>query len=177
MNFKNDESRLLFLKYALPCADTLVERGVVSRKLIKESIKNISINKKISGHPEKIFKTANSMCGKIARRAGKKSINKNDIRKYFLFEHDKVVESRYKSFKDFDPMQCRVFSGRVTKIKNKRALVQTIIGSKKYKTSFIPNLKIGDYVVVHRKFAVEKINEGLFKKLWKLKENYFKSNK
>jgi hydrogenase expression/formation protein HypC len=176
MNFENDESRLLFLKYALPCADTLVERGFVTQKSIRELIKNISLNKEIKEHPEKIFRTANFMCGKIARRIGKKCIDKNIIRRYFLFEHDKVVDSKYKLFKDFNSMQCRIFSGKIIKVKNKEALVQTIIGSKEYKIDFIPNLKIGDYVVVHRNFIVEKINESVFKKLWKFKENYFKSN-
>ena len=176
MDFKNDSSRLLFLKYALPCADTLVERGAVSKKLIKESIRKISLNRKVSGHPEKFFKTAYTMCEKIARRTKKKSIDENVVRRYFLFEHDKVVDSRYESFKDFNPLQCRVFPGKILKIKNKEALIKTIIGKKKYRTNFIQNLRIGDCVVVHRCFTVEKISENMLKKLWKLKENYFKSN-
>lgn len=176
MDFKNDSSRMLFLKYALPCADTLVERGAVSKKLIKESIRNISLNRKVNGHPEKFFKTAYAMCEKIARRAKKKSIDENVVRRYFLFEHDKVVDSRYESFKDFNPLQCRVFPGKILKIKNKEALIKTILGKKKYRINFIQNLRIGDCVVVHRSFTVEKISESMFKKLWKLKENYFKSN-
>ena len=177
MDFKNDSSKILFLKYALPCAGTLVKRGSISNKLIEESVRNLSLNRKLSGHPEKFFKTAYAMCEKIARRANKKSIDENVIRRYFLFEHDKVVDSRYKAFKDFNPMQCRVFSGKILKIKNKRALIKTIIGKKRYRTNFIQNLKKGDCVVVHRSFAVEKISGSILKKLWKLKENYFKSNK
>jgi hydrogenase maturation factor len=176
MDFKNDSSRMLFLKYALPCADTLVERGTVSKKLIKDSIRSISLNRKVSRHPEKIFKTAHAMCEKIARRARKKSIDEIAVRRYFLFEHDKIVDSRYELFNDFDPLQCRVFPGKILKIKNKEALIKTIIGKKKYRTNFIQNLRIGDCVVVHRSFTVEKISESMLKKLWKLKENYFKSN-
>lgn len=176
MNFKDYSSRLLFLKYALPCSDTLAERGLVTGKSIKELVKSVSLNEKVKGQPEKIFKTANVMCEKIARRTGKKSIDKNIIRRYFLLEHDEIVDSRYKLFRDFDPMQCRVFSGKVIKIKDKEALIKTVLGSKGYRIDFIPNLKIRDYVVVHRNFAVENINETLFKKLWKLKENYIKSN-
>ena len=176
MDFKNDSSRVLFLKYALPCADTLVKRGSVSSKLIEKSIKNISLNRKLSDHPEKIFKTAYGMCEKIARRTSKKFIDEIVIRRYFLFEHDKVVDSRYKTFKDFNPLLCRVFPGKILKIRNERALTKTIIGNKIYRTNFIQNLKIGDYVVVHRSFAVERISGNIFKKLWKLKENYFKSD-
>jgi hydrogenase maturation factor len=175
MDFKNDSSRILFLKYALPCAGTLVKRGSISNKLIEKSVRNISLNRKLSGHPEKFFKTAYAMCKKIARETNKKSINESVIRRYFLFEHDKVVDSRYKAFKDFNPIKCRVFPGKILKIRNKEALIKTIIGNKKYRTNFIQNLRIGDYAVVHRSFAVEKISKNMFKKLWKLKENYFKS--
>jgi len=175
MDFKNDSSRMLFLKYALPCASNLVKRGSVSNKLIEKSVRNLSLNRKLNGHPEKFFKIAYAMCEKIAGRTSKKFIDKNVVRRYFLFEHDKVVDSRYEEFKDFNPLQCRVFSGKILKIRNKEALIKTIIGSKKYRTNFIQKLRIGDYVVVHRNFVVEKISESMFKKLWKLKENYFKS--
>jgi hydrogenase maturation factor len=176
MDFKNKESRLLFFKYAIPCAETLAKRGVITQRYRKKLMKNVIFNKKIPKDTEKFFKIAYAMCEKIARRAKKKSIDENVVRRYFLFEHDKVVDSRYESFKDFNPLQCRVFPGKILKIKNKEALIKTIIGKKKYRTNFIQNLRIGDCVVVHRSFTVEKISENMLKKLWKLKESYFKSN-
>jgi hydrogenase maturation factor len=177
MEFENEESRLLFLMYALPCSETLVKRGVISQSYRRRLMKAIFLNKKIPENSEKIFKVANLMCEKIARKLGKKSIDENIVRKYFLFEHDKIVDKRYKIFRDFDPLACRLYSGKVINIKNRKATVQTIVRRKKYGMYPFQNLKTGDYVVVHRNIIIEKINESLAKKLWKLKENYFKSNK
>jgi hydrogenase maturation factor len=177
MDFENEEARLVFLRYALPCSETLVKRGVISQSYRRRLMKAIFLNKKIPENSEKIFKVANLMCEKIAKRFGKKSIDKNIVRKYFLFNHDKIVDRRYKIFRDFDPLICRLYSGKVINMKNGKAVVQTIIGRKKYKMYPFQNLKKGDSVVVHRDIVIEKINESLAKKLWKLKESYFKSNK
>ena len=176
MNFKDEESRELFFRYAIPCSETLAERGVISKKYQKMLMKNLSLNKKIPKNSENIFKVASSMCEKTTKRLGKKTVDKEVIRKYFLFGHDKVVDKRFKLFKDFDPMQCRLYSGKVVSLRNK-ATVQIVIGKRKYKTDFTRSLKVGDYVVVHRNFVVEKINEDLAKKLWKLKERYLISKK
>jgi hydrogenase maturation factor len=73
-------------------------------------------------------------------------------------------------------MQCRLYSGKILSLKNRGATVQTIIGKRKYKTDLSKTFRIGDFVVVHRNFIIEKINKSLAKKLWKLKEIYFKSN-
>jgi len=177
MDVKNKESRLLFFKYAIPCAETLAKRGFITQRYRKKLMKNVIFNKKIPKDTEKIFKIANIMCEKIAKKLGKKFIDKDVIRKYFLFEHDKIVDKRYKMFKDFDSLQCRLYSGKVINLKNRKIIVHTIIGNKKYKNIFIPNLKIGNFVVVHRDFIIEKINENLAKRLWGLKEKYFKSTK
>jgi hydrogenase maturation factor len=140
-------------------------------------MKAIFLNKKIPENSEKIFKVANLMCEKIAKSLGKKAIDESIVRKYFLFNHDKVVDKRYKIFRDFDPLACRLYSGRIINIKNRKATVQTIIGRKKYKMYPFQNLKKGDSVIVHRDIIIERISESLEKKLWKLKESYFKSNK
>ena len=175
MKFKDNETRLLFLKYALPCAPTLVKRGLVSQYEIKNLVKNISQREKVLTRPEKIFKTANSMCARIAKNLGKKCVDKEVIRKYFLFEHDKVVDKRYDAFRDFDAMRCRTFAGKV--LDANKTIVQTLTGKKKYRDDFVLGLKKGDYVVIHRNFVVEKVNERLARNLWKLKQIYFKSNK
>jgi hydrogenase maturation factor len=165
MKFKDKGAKMLFLKYALPCSETLVKRGVISQNYRKKLIKVVFLNKKIPENSEKKFKTANIMCEKIAKKLGKKAIDEVIIRKYFLFNHDKAIKSRYKIFKDFDSLLCRTYSGKVIKLKNRNALIETIIGKRSYKTIFVPKLKIGNYVVVHRNFVVEKIDENLAKKL------------
>lgn len=177
MDFKNEKARLLFLKYAIPCAGTLAKRGIITQRCKRKLLNGILSNKKVPKNSEKIFKVANSMCEKIAKKQGKRLIDESVIRKYFLFGHDKVVDKRYKIFKDFDPQECRLYSGKVINVKNRKAIIETVLGKKKYRIELLPNLKTGDYVVVHRDFIIEKINESLAKKLWNLKERYFKLNK
>jgi len=173
MQFKDEESRKLFFRYAIPCSETLAKRGVITQKYQRSLVRFIILNKKIPKNAENIFKIASSMCKKTAKKLGKKSIDKEVVRKYFLFGHDKVVDRRYKIFKDFDPMLCRLYSGKVL-VSGNRALVKTIAGDKEYRTSL--RIKKGDYVVVHRDFVVEKISKRLARKLWDIKQIYFKSN-
>ncbi len=173
MKFKDEASRKLFFRYAVPCSETLAKRGVITQKYQRSLMNSILLNRKIPKDAENIFKVASSMCEKTAKKLGKKSIDKEVVRRYFLFGHDKVVDRRYKIFKDFDPMLCRLYSGKVL-VSGSRALVQTIMGDKKYRTSL--RIKKGDYVVVHRDFIVEKISKRLARKLWDLKQIYFKSN-
>lgn len=173
MKFKDEASRKLFFRYAVPCSETLAKREVITQKYQKSLVKSVILNKKIPKDAENIFKVASSMCEKTAKKLGKKSIDKEVVRRYFLFGHDKVVDRRYKIFKDFDPMLCRLYSGKVL-VSGNRALVQTITGDKEYRTSLI--VKKGDYVVVHRDFIVEKISKKLAKELWSIKQIYLKSN-
>jgi hydrogenase maturation factor len=177
MKFKDNETRLLFLKYAIPCSETLARRGVITKKYQRNLMRAVFFNKKIPENSENIFKVAGLMCEKTARGLGKKSIDQDVIRKYFLFRHDRVVDKRYKIFKDFDPIQCRLYSGKISSLKKRVATVQTIIGKRNYKTDISKSLSAGDFVVVHRDFIIEKIDENLAQKLWRQKEIYFKSNK
>jgi hydrogenase maturation factor len=173
MHFKDGESRKLFLKYAIPCSETLAKRGVIKKSYQRELMKSILLNKRIPKNTESIFKVAISMCEKTAKKLGKKYIDEEVLRRYFLFGHDKVVDKRFEIFKDFDPMLCRLYSGEVL-VSGRRALVKTITGNKKYKTGL--KVKKGDFVVVHRDFIIEKIDKKLARKLWNLKQIYFRSN-
>jgi hydrogenase maturation factor len=177
MDFKNEEARLLFLKYASPCAETLVKRGTVTKKQMNDMLVDVSYRRESSKDAAKKFKTAIFICKKIAKKLNKKIIDVEVIRRYFLLEHDKIVDGRYKMFKDFDPQKCRTYSGKIISTKNGFAIVNTIIGNKKYRTDFVPQLKVGNYVIVHRNFIIERINKNLAEKLWRLKDDYFKSKK
>jgi len=173
MKFKDEASKKLFFRYAVPCSETLAKRGVITQKYQRNLMKSILLNKRIPKNSENIFKVASSMCEKTAKKLGKKLVDEEVVRRYFLFGHDKVVDRRYKIFKDFDPMLCRLYSGKVI-VSGSRALVQTIMGDKEYIASL--RIKKGDYVVVHRDFIVEKISKKLARKLWSIKQIYFKPN-
>jgi hydrogenase maturation factor len=160
MIIKSSEDRLLFLRYALPCAGTLVKRGNVTKEYIDRLVEQVSQNMVPEGNPEAIFKVANAMCDSVAERMGKSSTDAEVIRRYFLFEHAKVVDDRFELMKDFNPVDCRTYPGRVVLVGDGSAVVETVLGRKEYRTVFAKDVKEGNAVVVHFDFVIEKITES-----------------
>jgi hypothetical protein len=152
------EDRLLFLKYALPCASTLVKRGVVTQERVDGMIALVSEGKLPEDGAERIFRVANAMCESIARRMGKGAVDAEVIRTYFLLEHSKVVDERFESMKDFNPVACKTYAGRVIEAADGLAMVETVLGKQQYKTLFAKDVKKNDDVAVHFDFVVEKIS-------------------
>ena len=110
---------------------------------------------------ENIFKVGIAMCTIIAMKSGKKTIDADVIRQYFLMEHNKAVDEQFKIRKDFDPVECKTYAGKVVEIKANSALVSTPIGVKRCRTDFARGLKEGDNVAVHSGFAVERISDSI----------------
>ena len=164
-NTSEDEDRLLFLKYALPCAGTLVKRGKVTQEYVDSLIKLVSEGRVPEENAEAMFKVANAMCEHIAARMGKSSIDAEVIRDYFLMEHSKVVDERYELMRDFDPSACKTYSGKVLGVGEGTALVETSRGRKEYKTVFEKGVREGDVVAVHFDFIVEKIPPSLARRM------------
>lgn len=154
----NSEDRLLFLRYALPCASTLVRRGKVSQDRIDEMTRLVSENRPPPEGAEKIFVVANAMCDAIASRTGKRVVDSEVIRTYFLLEHSKVVDDRFALMKDFNPVDCKTYPGKVVSIGTGSAVVETALGRKDYRTTFAEGVRPGDDVAVHFDYIVERIN-------------------
>ena len=150
--------RKLFLKYAIPCAETLKKRGSITGEEIDKLITILRNNEEIPEGSEKVFKVALAMCSYIAMREGKREIDEEVIRRYFLYEHDKAIDQRFQEMGDFDPEACRTYPGKVAEVKEKTIFVRTPKGVKEYRNDFIRRVKKGDLVVVHRDFVVEKID-------------------
>ncbi len=172
----NIKNRQLFFKYAVPCAETLVHRGQKTQKFVDDLVEDISKNKEIESDCEENFKVAYAMCKLLAKRKNKKEIDDEIIREYYLFNHDEMVDKRFEQMGDFDPTECRIYSGQVIDISGNIASVKTILGTKKYRIDYNKDMKRGDFVTVHRKFVVEKISKELAEKLHELKENYFNTH-
>lgn len=151
--------RLLFLKYALPCANTLVTRGKVSQEYIDNLVELVSEGGIPEDGTEKIFKVATAMCDSIGRRMCKDTVDSEVIRQYFLLEHAPVVEDRYKLMHDFNPVDCKTYSGKVLDVTDGHAVVETKLGKKDYRTSFAKDVKKGDVVAVHFDYIVERVPE------------------
>ncbi len=170
MIIERDDDRLLFLRYALPCASTLVKRGNVTKEYIDGLVDQVSKGMVPKGNAESIFKVANVMCDRLAAEMSKSSTDAEVIRRYFLFEHTKVVKDRFELMRDFNPTDCKTYAGRVSKIDGNRALVDTVLGQKSYRTNFVENLKENESVVVHYDYVIERISEEVAEKKNKLGE-------
>lgn len=161
----NGEDRLLFLRYALPCASTLVRRGNVTQDHVSNLTKMVSQNKIPPEGSESMFVVANAMCDKIAKRMGKSQVDSEVIRTYFLLEHSEVVDDRFKLMKDFNPVDCKTYPGKVISTGSQTAVVETSLGRKDCKMIFAPDVKEGDDVVVHYDYIIERITSETAQKM------------
>jgi len=136
----------LFLKYAIPCASTLVIRGDVKQQKIDE-LKNWVTTETgeepTSEELHNIFKVASVLCTVTAQELGKDIIDSEVIHEYFLKKHDKIVEERWLEKQDFDKEKCKI-------------RIVTLDENSNYKKDFCPDAKIGDKVVVHYDYIIEK---------------------
>lgn len=151
-------NKLLFLRYAVPCATTLVQRKSLSSESYNSLLSDVAAGKLPENEPEKLFKIAYAVCKAISLEKGKE-IDQEIIREYFWFKHDAVIDERYLEMRDFDPEHCRTFPGKVESLLGERAIVKTKRGKEEALTSFLPKIKPGSFVVIHRGFIVEEINK------------------
>jgi len=155
MDFKTEEAKKLFLKYAIPCGHVLVKRGYLKEEKLERITKKLIENKKISENLEKIFPVGMRMCFLTAKRMKKKKIDENVIREYFWNEHEKAILWRSQIYPDI-PESCKIVRGKVIK-SGKIAKVLTEKGEIKAKTDFVKVFP-GDEVIVHYDYIVEKNN-------------------
>lgn len=167
--------RILFFKYALPCAETLIERGTLKREKFKEMFSQIISGREPEENSENVFKVAMANLKFLTIEKKKDIIDNETIREYFLFKHDEVIDERFEEMGDFNPTTCRTYPGIVREIKNNEATVETPLGKKLYRKELIKDLKLQDVVIIHRDFIVEKISKELAIKLWEAKRKYFPS--
>lgn len=165
-----EKSRLIFMKYALPCAGILVKRGNVSQETVDRLFEIVKKKGKIPKDAEKISAVAFSACSIIAIDSGKKVIDRDIIHEYFLFKHDEMIDKRYEIMGDFDTDMCRTRAGIVLSVTRNKALVKNSFGNKEYYTDFIPDLKENDTVVTHWDFVIEKIDNNTAEKMKQKKE-------
>ena len=145
--------------YALPCGGTFVKRGILKEEEWNRCIALVSENRTPEEKIEKMFLVANVICSRVAKQMGKSEIDSEVIREYFLMEHSKVVDDRFRIMRDFHPVACSTYAGNVMAIKNGHSAVKTVLGEKEYRTDFERGLTIGDIVAVHFDFIVEKISK------------------
>ena len=134
-NFKDEKSRIQFLKYAMTSKEHEIPEDY--RELVLKDIVNCELKEKIDNS----FSQGIINCLLFARTKGKEKIDEEAIDKYFTRIHNNFSE-------------CKAYRGVVMKI-NGEAVIQTPEGQRNYKTILEPNLKIGNVVTVHGDYVVK----------------------
>lgn len=158
-------NKRLFLKYAFPCGQVLVNRGNISQEFHDEIKEAIVKNKELKEEYIKPFKVALFFLSEVAKKQGKDLIDEEVIHGYYFKRHDDVVKWRAEVKPDVIVDLCRVKPGKILSI-NKEATVETPIGILEIKLDFIPDVEVGDFITVHYDYGCETITKELFKELW-----------
>ncbi len=104
------------------------------------------------------------MCTLLARDMGKKEIDRDVIRRYFLFEHGKAVMWRSRFFPDVNPRDCLVYPARVLDSRD-RLMLRTPLGERIAKNSFETELRRNDWVSIHYDQIAERIDAETAKRM------------
>jgi hypothetical protein len=164
IEFATSEDKLLFLKYAVPCGMTLVNRGDISMEHLDNLREKAASERVDDVDPEETFKIAVRMCYLTARKLGKEMIDSGVIRKYFWHDHEDAIKWRSEVFNDIRLDTCRVYPGRVEHVGD-FVTVRTSMGNLEFRKDFIPDIRTGDIVVTHYDHVIERISLESARKL------------
>ena len=91
------------------------------------------------------------------------------IRKYFLVEHEKAILWRRQIKPDIDVRECKVYAGKIAKLEDDHAIVDTPLGRAMLKTDFREGMKLkeGDWVSKHYGYLSEKLSQNHVSKMHK----------
>ncbi|UCC91411.1 MAG: hypothetical protein JSV39_03815 [Candidatus Aenigmatarchaeota archaeon] len=171
--FKNlpIKDKELFLRYAIPCGEVLVKRGGLREELLKKLNDSVKKKEEIETPIENVFKIATRMCTILAKQMGKREIDSEVIRRYFLIEHEKAIKWRKEIRPDLKVSECLVYPGRILRVDPDRILVKTKQGEGFFRKDFAEGLKKKDRVSVHYDYIAEKIKADHFNKMLKRRKN------
>lgn len=158
IEFASEEDKLLFLKYAVPCGITLVNRGDITEAFLEDLSSKTASGDIADVDPEETFKIAVRMCYLTAKKLNKEKIDSATIRQYFWHDHKDAIKWRSEVFKDVRLDTCSAYAGRVTFV-GEFVTVKTDLGIMEFRKDFIPDVQRDDYVITHYDYIVEKISE------------------
>ena len=151
-------AEVYFLRYAFPCSHIICKiRKEISDEEYKK-MERAAAEGKVLGREylEKVFFRAFERIEKIAKEMKKDKWDKEVIEEYFVRRHNFFVDAsdNPESFKEL----CRIHRANVSDVKGKELIVEYENGKKRtVKNNYVPNVKVGDKVMIHYFYAVEKV--------------------
>lgn len=152
------EPEAYFLRYAMPCAFIIRDLGEISDSELDELEEAAVSGKKL--HRERLEKVFYRGFEKLKRFAGLGDPwDIEIIRKYFHEQHNREIEKREGYYADCGEMQRELSKVRKAVIKEVRGMFYIVEFGQQKRNVFsklVPGLGLGDGVIIHFFFAVEK---------------------
>ena len=160
MEMKDESTRLIFLKFALQCCGSPINRPRISVEDEANAIALVARGKLPEQGFEKRFLQAYGLCAITAMDMGKKEIDTDVVLEYYLQLHnpglDRDLEMGYTFL---DSIDCKVYPGTIKKTEGDSAIVDTPVGEMACRRVFAMDLKEGALVAVHRNTIAIAISE------------------
>jgi len=157
------KARLLFLRYAFPCAGITLARGKISQQQYNNLEKAV-----LTGHPPsivnltRIFGPAWRRINRLANLIEKSPLDPETIRTYFLKFHNQDIKQNdgsYAMAPEFLKKLCRVEKAKIIQVSSDFYLVKIRNKKRAVSKAICPRAKVGDIVAVHYGYAVEKFKK------------------
>ena len=168
----NESAEEIFSRYSYPCAGDLLNLKLITQEdydLLEKYHKEGKIPSKEEF--EKLFPNALERVERLADSIGKDKWDYDVIKKYFLEEHNKVIdreEGLYEGAHHTIKELCKVRVGEIVKkeIVGNNTLYSVNYGNEEEKIvgNYLPDANVGDNVSTHWKFAIEKVSEEDFER-------------
>ncbi len=158
----------VFFKYSIPCSHELLKLGSIDdetrKKVLDYTKKHIAPERTFL---EQVYPAALKRIEKVAQELGVDKWNVLAIRKYFLEEHNRVIdrkEGNYSRIPEKERELCKVRVGTVVgiEVKLKTVIYRIDYGDKLDIAlgTYYSDAKIGDKISTHWKVAVEGIRNN-----------------
>ena len=149
-----------FLKFAMPCAFVLVQRGELSQGELQRMESSARAGRPMQREDlGRIFHRAFQRLRELAAETGRDFFSIENIRDYFLRKHNELIDLGKESWAMAPPTLrhlCRVLRAEVVRaaddilvVKDERGEVRTVL------RALVPKAAKGDSVIVHYGYAVE----------------------
>ncbi|MBI4360075.1 MAG: hypothetical protein HY564_03200 [Candidatus Jacksonbacteria bacterium] len=157
----NIEARVLFLKYAFPCAGVTLARGAISKKeydaLENSARTSIPVEWKTL---ERIFVPAWRRIREVAQKINHDPRDANTIRRYYIEFHNEYIKNNdgsYAHAPEALKKLCRVEKAKIVSVKDDFFVAAIGRTRRPVSRMLCKNARVGDIVSAHYGYAVEKL--------------------
>ena len=149
----------LFYRISSPCANKFVSRGQITKEQANEIIFSLRDGRELPSYLDTMFLYAKESLRRHALTMGKRNIGRDVMLDYFTSgDHRKSIDAIYKIYPDFSKEECMARVGKIGGIVRDN-VVAAASEPHVYKNTFLLDLKLDDYVLVHAGSVVEKLTE------------------